>query len=378
MPVHTAVYAAWLRWRDRLLASEKFHRFAAAFPLTRPIAQKEARALFDLVAGFVYSQVLLACVKLGLFQLLAKGPQSLTAIAHELQLKEDAAERLLAAAASLRLVERRAHDSWGLGMLGGVMVSNTAVTALVEHHATLYADLRDPVALLRGEVDPSLARYWPYADELSALSPKTLSDETVAEYSRLMSASQPLVAGEILKAYSFSRHQRLLDVGGGEGTFLLSAAKALPKMPMMLFDLPAVADRARQAFAREGLASRVTAFGGSFFEDALPEGADVATLIRVLYDHDDHRVLAILKAVRKALPANGTLVVAEPMSGTRGAEPMGDAYFGFYLLAMGKGRARTPERIMELLTAAGFHRPKLVNTHLPLQVRLIVSYCAAT
>lgn len=373
-----SVYSVWLRWRDRLLASEKFHRFAAAFPLTRPIAQREARALFDLVAGFVYSQVLFACVKLGLFQLLSEGPKPLAELASRMDMTEDAAERLLAAAASLRLVERRDHATWGLGMLGGVLVSNTAVTALVEHHATLYADLRDPVALLRGETDPSLARYWPYADELSARSPKQLNDETVAEYSRLMSASQPLVAGEILKAYDFKKHQRLLDVGGGEGTFLLSAAQALPDMPMMLFDLPAVADRARLAFARAGFASRLEAHGGSFFEDVLPQGADVATLIRVLYDHDDHRVLAILKSVRAALPANGTLVVAEPMSGTRGAEPMGDAYFGFYLLAMGKGRARTPEQIMALMTQAGFHRAKLVNTHLPLQVRLIVAYCAAT
>ena len=42
-----------------------------------------------------------------------------------------------------------------------------------------------------------------------------------------------------------------------------------------------------------------------------------------------------------ALPADGTLLLAEPMAGSRGAEPVGDAYFGFYLLAMGSGRPRT-------------------------------------
>ena len=372
-----SLYSRWLALRDRLLASESFHRFAAAFPLTRPIAQKEARALFDLVAGFVYSQVLFACVRLDLFRLLAPGPQSLATLAKRLKLTEDAALRLLAAAASLRLVERRGDDEWGLGMLGGVLVGNTAVTALVEHHAALYADLRDPVGLLRGEVTPSLAAYWPYADEGAENSPTKLSASHVAEYSALMSASQPLVAHEILTAYNFSKHRQLLDVGGGEGTFLLAASERHPQLPMMLFDLPAVAERATAAFQREGVSGQAKAFGGSFFETPLPAGADLATLIRVLYDHDDHRALAILKAVRAALPPKGTLLVAEPMSGTTGAEPMGDAYFGFYLLAMGKGRARSADQLIALIRQAGFAEVTLAKTRLPLQVRMIVARCGA-
>ncbi len=362
----------WLAWRDRLLASEAFHRFAAWFPLTRPIARREAKALFDLVAGFVYSQILYACVKLNLFKILSAGPKTTVELATQMAMTEEAAQRLLAAAEPLRLVEQRAPGVWGLGMLGGVLVTNTAVTALVEHHATLYADLRDPVALLRGETDPSLASYWPYADE-HGQSPTLLTEEKVAEYSQLMSASQPLVAGEILSAYSFSKHKTLLDVGGGQGTFVMAAAKAFPHLNLMVFDLPAVASLANQGFAREGLSDRATAHGGSFFETPLPHGADVITVIRVLYDHDDHRALAILKAVRRVLPKGGTLIVAEPMSDTPGAETMGDAYFGFYLLAMGKGKSRSANRLAELMTEAGFDCPRLTETRLPLQTRLMIA-----
>ena len=367
---------AWLALRDRLLASDRFHRFAAWFPLTRPIARREAKALFDLVAGFVYSQILFACVKLDLFRLLASGPQPLSTLSARLSLSPDAALRLLTAAQSLRLVEERGAVNgdrrWGLGLLGGVMVSNTAVSALVEHHATLYADLRDPVALLRGEVTPTLAGYWPYADE-QAQSPTLLSEERVAEYSRLMSASQPLVAGEILDAYNFAQHRCVMDVGGGQGTFLMAAATRYPRVNFMLFDLPGVVSLARKNFEAQGLGGRVQVHGGSFFETPLPTGADAATVIRVLYDHDDHRALAILKAVHTALPAGARLVVAEPMSGTPGAESMGDAYFGFYLLAMGKGRSRSAQQLMELTAQAGFTGAELQSTRLPLQVRLIVA-----
>ena len=48
------------QWRDQRIADPAFRRWAARFPLTRPIAQRRAQALFDLVAGFSYSQVLLA------------------------------------------------------------------------------------------------------------------------------------------------------------------------------------------------------------------------------------------------------------------------------------------------------------------------------
>ena len=324
----------FLAWRDRTVASRRFQRWAAAFPLTRPVARRRAHDLFDLVAGFVYSQVLLACVRLNLFEILAAGPLSLPVLARRLSLPEDAALRLLAAAVSLRLLEQREGGRYGLGALGAPLVGNTAITSMIEHHAALYADLRDPVGLLRGETgSTALGGYWPYVDydtpEGEHGAPARLSAERVAEYSALMSASQPLVAEQLFDAYPLARHRCLLDVGGGEGTFLIAAAAQAPALKLMLFDLPAVAERARARFAELGLAGRATAVGGSFFDDALPSGADIATLVRVMFDHPDERALQILRAVYKALPPGGTLLLAEPMSATPGAEAMGDAYFGF-------------------------------------------------
>ncbi len=361
----------WFAWRDGLVGSPRFRRWAAAFPLTRPIAQRRASGLFDLVAGFVYSQVLLACVRLRLFDMLAEGPQTLSALAPRLGLPEDAAARLLAAAVSLKLVERRSRGRYGLGPLGAPLVGEAAIASMVEHHSTLYADLRDPVALLRGEgASSALSQYWPYA---AADAPDALASDRTSPYSALMSASQPLVSDEVLDAYSLKKHRCLLDVGGGEGTFLFAVAQRAPHLQLMLFDLPAVAERARERFAERGLSDRATAFGGSFFSDALPTGADVISLVRVIFDHDDARALMILKAVRRALPPDGTLLLTEPMAGTPGAEAMGDAYFGFYLLAMGKGRARSAERLTSMLHAAGFGEVRLVRNPLPLQTQLIVA-----
>ena len=361
----------WLALRDRLLASPAFQQHAARFPLTRGIARRRAAQVFDLVAGFVYSQVLLACVRLRLFDRLAEGPKTLEELAPALGLEVAAADRLLAAAVALRLAERRSHGRFGLGVLGAPLVGNTGVAAMVEHHALLYADLADPVGLLKGATAAGgLADYWPYA---GAPAPDRLSADQVSAYSTLMSASQPLVASAILDGVDLGGHRCLLDVGGGEGTFLLAAAERAPSLRLMLFDLPAVAERAAHRLSEAGLGDRSTVVGGSFLVDALPRGADIVTLVRVLHDHDDARVMTLLRAVRRALPAGGTLIVAEPMAETKGAESMGDAYFGFYLLAMGRGRPRTALRLAEMLRACGFVDVHRRATAQPLQTQLLIA-----
>lgn len=371
----------WQRWRDARLASAAFRRWASAFPLTRPIARRRAQALFDLMAGFVYSQVLLACVQLRVFDEVADRPRTAEELAARAAMSPESMRRLLDAAVSLRLLERRRGGVYGLGPLGAPLVEDDAIGSMVRHHAVLYADLRDPVDLLRagsGErfaaegraAGGAMARYWPYAD---GQQPGRLTDEQVAEYSALMHASHPLVAHEVIAAYPLRRHRCLLDVGGGEGRFLSLVAEAAPELQLMLFDLPAVAERARLRLAAAGLAARTTTHGGDFLRDPLPTGADLVTLVRVLFDHPDERAIAILRAVRRALPAGGTVLVAEPMGGVRGAERMGDAYYSFYLLAMGRGQSRTPERHAELLRAAGFERPTVVPTPMPLQASVIVA-----
>ena len=357
--------------RDRLLTSARFRRLAAAFPPTRPVARSRARALFDLCAGFVYSQVLLASVRLDLFTILAEGPQDLETLSRRLDLAPDAASRLLTAAASLDLVRRRRGGRYGLGPLGAAMVDNPGIAAMVEHHAVLYADLRDPVALLRGgATDTGLKRYWAYA---GSRTPSDLDGAAIADYSALMAASQPMIAEEVLAAYPLRRHRRLLDVGGGEGVFLAAVAAAAPEPDLVLFDLPAVAERARANFAAAGLSDRATAIGGDVFRDPLPKGADLVSLVRVLHDHDDGAALRILQAAHEALEPGGTLLVAEPMAETAGAAPIGGAYFGFYLLAMGSGRPRTGAGLGALIEAAGFGRPRPRRTRTPMLTRVIVA-----
>ncbi len=358
----------WRVFRTNRLKSAAFQRWAALFPPTRPLAKRRARELFDVTAGFVYSQILFACVKLDLFRALADGPLGTPALAARLGLSEESAERLARAAAALRLTERYDCGGWGLGDLGAAMLGAQGVAEMVEHHAALYDDLSDPVALLKNR-GGRIGAFWSYSRNPAA---GALTQEKVADYSALMAASQATFAADVIAAYPFAGRRRLVDIGGGAGQFVCALAPAAPDLRFCVFDVPGVAELARKRFAESGLSDRAEAVGGDFFADPIPEG-DVYTLIRVCFDHDDGPVRALLTRVRAALPEGAELVVAETMAGTPGAEPVGDAYFGFYLLAMGSGRPRTAEELTKLLSEAGFGHIREARTARPMLVRTLVA-----
>ena len=359
--------------RNKLLAEPRFQRWASTFPPFKPVAAKRASGLFDLCAGFVYSQVLFACVELKLFEALADGPVSVDALAESLKVVPDRLSRLLESATALQLTQKR-ETGYGLGMHGAAYLGNPGIGAMIAHHAMLYRDLADPVALLKGgKGDAELARFWPYA---GAEAPHELDDEAVAPYGALMSTSLAMLADDVLDAYPFVEHAELLDVGGGNGDFLVAAAHRRPDLRVTLFDLPAVARRAETRFAEERLGGRSRAIGGDYKRDPLPGGADLISLVRVAHDLDDADLDALLAKIFAALPPGGILLLAEPMADTAGAERVG-AYFAMYLMAMGSGRPRSFEDLSRRLYTAGFARVRPANTPRPLLTQLLIAQKSA-
>jgi len=139
-----------------------------------------------------------------------------------------------------------------------------------------------------------------------------------------------------------------------------------------LFDLPPVIAQARQR-AQAGSSEPSDFFSGDFQHDELPTGFDLITLVRVLHDHDDVLVQQLLAKCAQALPADGCLLIAEPLAQTPGAKAMGDAYFGLYLYAMGQGRPRSFKEYQGFLKQAGFQRVRLLQTSIPMLCSLVVA-----
>ena len=342
-----------------LVGRPAFQRWAARFWLTRPVARARATALFTQLSGFTTSWALAAAEEAGLLDRLGDGAVAGAALPAALGLPPHGARALLEAAEAAGLVRRLPDDRWALAEAGAALRANDGARAMIAHHRLLWADLAEPLAVLRAPGGGALARLWTYAGTGAAPAAGP-----AAAYSRLMALTQPMVAQQALAAWDFARHRAILDVAGGEGAFLEAVAAVAPAARLALFDLPEVARRARTRLAPLG--GRVAVHAGDLRRDALPGGHDCVTLVRVLHDHDDAQARAILARAVAALVPGGWLLVVEPMAGD---DPAGRAVAGYfipYLRAMGAGRPRRARETAAMLRAAGLTRVAPRATPLPL------------
>ena len=167
----------------------------------------------------------------------------------------------------------------------------------------------------------------------------------------------------VLAAFDFTRFRCAMDVGGGNARLLADLLAAAPALTGVLFDLPHVAPAARALLAERGLAARCRVEGGSFFE-GVPQGADLHVLMQVLHDWNDARAVAILRACRAALPADGTLLVVERVMPERaGPGPGADKFLtDLEMLVMTGGMERTEGEFRALLAQGGFAPRRVIQT----------------
>ena len=355
-------YARFLLWRNRLLRNSTFQKWAARLPISQSIARQRATDLHHILAGFVYSQTLSASYKLGLLEYLKDQIATSDEIAEYCDLEKQAALTLVNAATAINLLQKVSDTHWTLGELGASIHGNPGVQSMLRHHDLLYQDMSDPAKLLRQREQTSLRGYWPYVDG------DHTDSAAAARYSELMADSQHLIANHILDVINLTGRTRLLDVGGGTGTFARLAAERFPTSKTAIFDLPQVI-----ASVSPKHSHLLQSYAGDMFKDPLPNDFNVISLIRILHDHDDTPVEELLSRCFDALPKGGRLIIAEPMAGTRGAESIGHTYFGFYLWAMGSGRPRTKSEITSMLRRTGFCEICEKKTHIPALVRVIVA-----
>lgn len=357
-------------WRSRQIASPRFRALIARLPLLRAISHHKANQLFRLTSGFVHTQVLSACVKLELFEALDGRALSSVDLAARCSVPLEQMQRLLHQARRLNLILLIKPDLWMLTDAGTVLSADRGLREMIRHHDMLYRDLSDSSAFFRGErTDTELRRYWAYVRERDA---SAIRNDDVAAYSALMRESQAMLADCILTSLDFSRYRCLLDIGGGEGAFLAAVGSRNPELRLALFDLPAVAARARHQLGEQALLERSEIHGGDFTVDPIPTDCDCVTLIRILCDHDDSRVDQILSNLHTHLKTGTRLVVAEAMAGDSEGAKLAALYFDSYFAAMGSGRCRSPQEIKQFLTRNGFRNVQMVGTTNPLLATIVI------
>jgi SAM-dependent methyltransferase len=178
-------------------------------------------------------------------------------------------------------------------------------------------------------------------------------------YDTAMGAFGRAEAAAMFEAHDFSSFQTVVDVGGGSGVLLASILNRYPEIQGILFDLPAVVERARSALAGSGLDGRCRFAGGDFFS-SVPAGADAYIMQHVIHDWEDSEAIAILRNCREAMNPGGRILLAELVIPS-GNLPFFGKWLDLMMLLVG-GRERTEEEYRQLLSAAGLKLSRVIPT----------------
>lgn len=144
-----------------------------------------------------------------------------------------------------------------------------------------------------------------------------------------------LIANEI----PLDKHKRLLDVGGGPGTYSLEWVRVNTNLTATVFDIPPVLEVAKDYIARYELKDRVNTLGGDFTKDSLPEGYDLILLANVLHMYDADSASALVNKAAKALEPGGRLIIHGFGPDAGGTTPLMDVVFSLNIGMLTDGDA---------------------------------------
>jgi hypothetical protein len=179
-------------------------------------------------------------------------------------------------------------------------------------------------------------------------------------FDRAMAARTEQFAEAALAACDFSRFAHIVDVGGGDGTFLANILTAHSRTRGTVFDQPQTIARAQSSLASLGLSTRCQTIGGDFFV-TVPEGGDAYLLKWILHDWDDTASVDILRACRRAMKPGGALIVFERLIGPPNTDT-GSKFADMNMLVMNGGRERTRDEFTYLFDQSGFRLVSVTPT----------------
>ncbi len=307
--------------------------------------------IFQIANGFMAAKHLFVANEIGLFAALAASPATLDGLAQRTGVPRRTLRILADAMVAVGLLER--ED----GRYQNTPVSSTFLSGRTP------SDLR-----------PAL-RYWNHLGyprwtqleevvrtEKAVFGEFVFTTEEQQLYTQGVEAITAGTAQALATTYDFARHRKLLDLGGGIGSFLVAVLREHTNIQATLFDMSAVAALARQRLAGNAIATRLSIIEGDFFTDPIPHDHDVILLGNVFHNFSPERNRILLERVCACAPAAARLLLVDFWTDPTHTQPVMAALMaGTFLLGTGEGDVYSAEEVRDWVQATGWrmleHKP---------------------
>ena len=319
--------------------------------------------LARLLDGFLTTQLIYTAARLRLDEVLAGGPQTGAAVAAAVGADPDRLGQVLRGLVSVEVLDEDDQGRFRLTPVG-VALAPMRSAALIRGDLYYEAAAALPDSLIEGGVAFRRAYGTDFFDHLGAHS------DVAATFQRAMGERSEGEVREVLAAYDFGELRTVVDVGGGQGTLLAAILQQVPELTGILVDRDVAVQSAVRTFAAAGLSDRTQCVVGDFF-DRLPAGHDGYLLSRVLHDWSDDDARQILRCCRRAVSADGRLIVVDALLPARVADGRDAIRMDLHMMVLFGSRERTEDELTALLADTGFALRSVSLTSSPTRLAVL-------
>lgn len=163
------------------------------------------------------------------------------------------------------------------------------------------------------------------------------------------------IAPGLAEQIDLSSHHRLLDLGGGPGTYGIHFCLANPGLQAVIYDRPTTQSFAEETVEKFGLSDRIKFAGGDITTDTIPKGPyDVAWLSHILHSNGPESCQQIIDKTVAAMEPGGVIMIHEFILDNSKDGPEFPALFSLNMLVNNpEGRSYSEEELTAMLHHSG-------------------------
>lgn len=313
------------------------------------------QTLLNLSNSYWQTCVLHAAVKLDLFTTLDDQPLRADELAEKVEANKNGLERLLVPLVAMELLLKE-DNRFACTRAAAIFLSRKSPLYLghiVQHHRQLMESW--------AHLDEAVKSGYPVRRPYAGDDPEWRRNFLMGMFDLAM-----LLAPKLVGRIDLTGRRRLLDLGGGPGTWAIHFCQKNPQLHATVYDLPTSRTFAEETIARFAMQERVTFEAGDFLRNDVAGHYDVVWISHILHGEGPPEARTILEKAASVLEPGGLLLIHEFVLDDDGSGPLFPALFSLnMLLGTPTGRSYSEKELFNMLRKAGFKDSQRLDLGLP-------------
>ena len=312
-------------------------------------------ALLQISGSYWETCTLHAGVKLDVFTQIGSHYLSVDTITEKLGGNERGVKMLLDALTAMDLLEKK-DGKYGNTALASTFLSQHSsryIGHIIKHHSHLVESW--------AKLDIAVTSGKPVRERATLHEEERRESFLMGMFNLAMNLA-PIIVPQI----DLSNRHRLIDLGGGPGTYAIHFCQKNPQLKATVYDLAITRPFAQETIEKFGLSDRIDFKAIDYLEENIEGAYDVAWLSHILHGEGPEDCRKIISKAVSALDPGGMVLIHDFILNESMDGPLFPALFSLnMLLGTPNGQSYSDKQITDMLSEAGVKDIKRIYIESP-------------